>query len=74
LNTSEPPPWASPGSRPGRYSKLRNHRAATALHFAHSNLMRRHQTLRITPAMAAAVTDTMWSMDQVLDAPLSEAA
>jgi IS1 family transposase len=54
--------------------KLRNHRAATALHFAHYNLVRRHQTLRVTPAMAAGVTDTMWSMEQLLDATLAEAA
>jgi IS1 family transposase len=54
--------------------KLRNHRAATALHFAHYDLVRRHQTLRTTPAMAAGVTDTMWSMEQLLDAALAEAA
>lgn len=53
--------------------KLRNHRAATALHFAHYNLVRRHQTLRVTPAMAAGVTETMWSMEQLLDAALAAA-
>ncbi|HEY2031315.1 MAG TPA: IS1 family transposase [Myxococcales bacterium] len=51
--------------------KLRNHRAATALHFAHYNLVRRHQTTRVTPAMACGVTDTMWSMEQLLDAALA---
>jgi IS1 family transposase len=54
--------------------KLRNHRAATALHFAHYNLVRRHQTLRVTPAMAAGVTDTMWSTEQLLDAALAQEA
>ena len=54
--------------------KLRNHRAATALHFAHYNLVRRHQTTRVTPAMAAGVTDTMWSMEQLLDAALAQEA
>jgi len=53
--------------------KLRNHRAATALHFAHYNLVRRHQTTRVTPAMACGVTNEMWSMEQLLDAALSEA-
>jgi len=52
--------------------KLRNHRAATALHFAHYNLVRRHQTTRITPAMAAGVTSEMWSMEQLLDAALAQ--
>jgi len=58
----------------GFSKKLRNHRAATALHFAHYNFVRRHQTLRVTPAMAAGVTDTMWSMEQLLDAALADAA
>lgn len=31
---------------------------------AYYNLVRRHQTLRVTPAMAAGVTDSMWSMDR----------
>lgn len=52
--------------------KLRNHRAAVALHFAHYNLVRRHQTLRMTPAMAAGVTAEMWSMEQLLDAALAQ--
>ncbi len=54
--------------------KLRNHRAATALHFAHYNLVRQHQTLRVTPAMAAGVTAEMWSMEQLLDAALAQEA
>jgi hypothetical protein len=53
-------------------SKLtRNHRAATALHIAHYNFVRAHQTLRVSPAMAAGVTQTLWSMDQLLDAALN---
>jgi len=50
--------------------KLRNHCAATALHFAHYNLVRIHGTTRTTPAMAAGVTSTVWSMDDLLDAAL----
>jgi IS1 family transposase len=50
--------------------KLRNHRAATALHFAHDNLVRIHRTTRTTPAIAARVTSTVWSMDDLLDAAL----
>jgi hypothetical protein len=53
--------------------KLRNHKAAIALHFCHYNLVRRHQTLRMTPAMAAGVTSEMWSMEQLLDAALETA-
>lgn len=48
--------------------KIENHKAAMALHFANYNLCRVHRTLRVTPAMAASVTDHVWSMDELLDA------
>jgi hypothetical protein len=41
--------------------KPENLPAAVALHFAHYNFVRRQQTLRCTPAMAAKVTDRLWS-------------
>ncbi len=50
--------------------KIENHVAATALHFAHYNFSRRHQTLRVTPAMAAGVTKTMWSVGDLVAAAL----
>jgi IS1 family transposase len=50
--------------------KLENHVAATALHFAHYNFVRRHQTLRVSPAMAAGVATTLWSMDELVAAAL----
>ena len=40
--------------------KLANHDAAVALHFMHHNFCRIHQTLRVTPAMAAGVTGRLW--------------
>jgi IS1 family transposase len=42
--------------------KLENHANAIALHFAYYNFVRIHQTLRMTPAMAAGVTDKLWEM------------
>ena len=36
--------------------KLENHIAAVALHFTYCNFVRIHQTLRLTPAMAASAT------------------
>jgi hypothetical protein len=51
--------------------KVDNHVASVALHFAHYNLVRRHSTIRCTPAMAAGVESTMWSMDELLDAALA---
>lgn len=55
----------------GFSKKLRNHRAAVALHFVHYNFVRRHQSLRITPAMAAGITKEMWSMDTLLGEALA---
>ena len=42
--------------------KAENLAAAVALHFAWYNPMRRHSTLKTTPAVAAGVTDRPWSM------------
>jgi hypothetical protein len=33
-----------------------------AIYFMHYNFVRIHQTLRVTPAMAAGVTDRRWEM------------
>ncbi len=46
--------------------KLRNLKAAVALHFAHYNFIRIHQTLRVTPAMEAGITNHVWSMKELL--------
>src|SRR5229473_2984800 len=45
--------------------KIENHAHAVALHYMHYNFVRIHRSLRITPAMAAGVTDHLWSMEDV---------
>lgn len=57
----------------GFSKKLENHIAATSLHFAHYNFVRMHSTLRATPAMAAGISPTLWSMGELLDASLAAA-
>ena len=47
--------------------RLENLQAAVALHFAHYNLVRVHKTLRVTPAMAANVTDRLWSLEELVE-------
>jgi hypothetical protein len=47
--------------------KLENLKAAVALHFAHYNFVRVHSSLRVTPAMAAGITDHLWSVKDLLD-------
>lgn len=54
--------------------KLEAHVAATALHFAHYNLCRVHQSLRVTPAMEAGLADHAWSIDELIAAPIDEVA
>jgi IS1 family transposase len=46
--------------------KLENHCAAISLYFMHYNFARVHQTLRITPAMAASVSDHVWELDEIM--------
>jgi hypothetical protein len=43
--------------------KLANHVHALSIYFMHYNFVRIHQTLRVTPAMEAGVTDRLWSLE-----------
>jgi len=45
--------------------KIENHAAAVAIHFIHYNFARIHKTLRITPAMAAGISDHVWSLEEI---------
>jgi IS1 family transposase len=45
--------------------KVENHAHAVALHYMHYNFVRIHKTLRITPAMAAGITDHLWSIEDL---------
>jgi IS1 family transposase len=47
--------------------KLENLKAAVALHFAHYNFVRVHQTLKVTPAMEAGLTGHIWSISDLLE-------
>ena len=48
--------------------KWENLRAAIALHFAYYNFCRIHQSLRVTPAMEAGLTDHVWELKELLAA------
>lgn len=47
--------------------KLRNHAAMVAIHAVHYNFVRLHKTLRCTPAMAADLSDTLWSLEDMIN-------
>src|SRR5207253_6348724 len=49
-------------------TKLENFQAAVALHFAYYNLVKRHGTLRCTPAMAAGIEREFWSVGDLVEA------
>ena len=46
--------------------KLENHVAMLSLYFMFYNFARVHQTLRVTPAMEAGLTDHVWSVDEIV--------
>ena len=54
--------------------KLENHVAATAMHFAHSNFVRRHGSLRVSPAMAVASQRRCGAPDDLVAAALERAS
>ena len=51
----------------GFSKKLDNLKAAVALHFAHYNFCRIDKSLRMTPALAAGVADTLWEIEDLLN-------
>jgi hypothetical protein len=46
--------------------KLENHEPALALYFMYYNFCRIHQSLRVTPAMEAGITDHIWSLEEIV--------
>ena len=46
--------------------KAANHAHMMAIYFMHYNFVRIHQTLKITPAMAAKVTPKLWEMSDMV--------
>ena len=51
----------------GFSKKVENHEHAVALHFMYSNFVRIHKTLKVTPAMAAGITNTLWSLKDIVN-------
>ena len=52
--------------------KLPNHRAAVALNYAWYNFGTVVKTIRVTPAMAAGLTDHIWTLEEFMDRVLAE--
>jgi hypothetical protein len=45
--------------------KIENHAHSVALHYMFYNFCRIHQTLKVTPAMEAGLTDHVWSLEEL---------
>ncbi len=50
----------------GHSKKLENLKACVNIYMAWFNLCRVHETLRVTPAMQAGITDHIWRMEEML--------
>jgi IS1 family transposase len=50
----------------GFSKKIENHEHMIALYFMHYNFCRIHQTLRVTPAMEAGITDHIWNLEEIV--------
>ena len=46
--------------------KLKNLKAAVALHFTYYNFVRIHGTVRMSPAMAAGISDRLWDIQDLI--------
>jgi hypothetical protein len=53
---------------------VNNHCAAVALYFMYYNFCRVHQTLRVTPAMEAGLTDHVWTLEELVGLLQQQAA
>ena len=50
----------------GFSKRVENLQHAVALYFMHYNFCRIHQTLRVTPAMEAGVTNRVWEPSDIM--------
>jgi hypothetical protein len=46
--------------------KIQNHAAMVAIYAVHYNFARIHKTLRITPSMAAGLSDHVWTLEEII--------
>jgi IS1 family transposase len=52
----------------GFSKKVENHAHMVALYTVWYNFVRQHKTLRVSPAMAAGLSDRLWTMEEVVQA------
>ena len=50
----------------GFSKKMENHEHALSLYFMYYNFARIYQSLRVTPAMEAGISDHVWSIEEMI--------
>jgi hypothetical protein len=50
----------------GFSKKIENHIAMVAIHAVYYNFARIHKSLRITPSMAAGLSDQVWTLEEIV--------
>jgi hypothetical protein len=51
----------------GFSKKVENHEHAVAIHYMYYNFARIHQSLRVTPAMEAGISDHVWNLNELIN-------
>ena len=51
----------------GFSKEVENSKAAVSQHFPHYKFVRQHKTLRVSPAMAADVSDRLWTHKEIVE-------
>jgi len=51
----------------GFSKKVANHEHSVAIHYMFYNFSRIHQSLRVTPAMEAGVSDHVWDLEEIIN-------
>jgi IS1 family transposase len=50
----------------GFSKKIENHEYALGIHYMHYNFARQHKSLRVTPAMAAGISQHIWALEEIV--------
>jgi hypothetical protein len=50
----------------GLSKKIEMHAHSVALHYAYYNFCKIHQTLRVTPAIEAGISDHVWGIEEIV--------
>ncbi len=50
----------------GFSKKVKNHEHSVAIHYMYYNFARIHQSIRVTPAMEAGISDHVWTLAEII--------